>query len=240
MAPPVHPLKKPPPSLHENVFEVPADFEQDEFIAACRSALKIGRTAAEASFEIADTMLQNEMLTLPARHRAARDAIFKASKPAVERIQNAIERIGNKITAMEAFLQGPPAPKDAVGMLAAIDIRRALSGMPHAERRKVIIAALDAGDDTVAVAVLRAPGFVTGLTEDEVTQFRGDWQQRRKPTETAQLHQWKRAAENLERGGTLLVNYCAGLTSNHIIAEAEKSEKRAAAALSSASSAAMH
>ena len=39
---------------------------------------------------------------------------------------------------------------------------------------------------------------------------------------------------------TLLVNYAAGLTSNHIIAEAEKSEKRAAAALSNAASAAVH
>jgi hypothetical protein len=118
--------------------------------------------------------------------------------------------------------------------------RRALSGMDRTERRKAIIAALDAGDDTVAVAVLRAPGFVTGLTDNEVAQFRTDWQQRRKPTETAQLQQWKRASEHLERGGTLLVNYAAGLTSGHMIAEAEKSEKRAAEAVAAAASATMH
>lgn len=85
-----------------------------------------------------------------------------------------------------------------------------------------------------------APGFVTGLPDDEVAQFRVDWRQRRKPMETAQLNQWKRAAENLERGGTLLIQYTAGLTSSHIVAEAEKSEKRAAAAVSSAASAAVH
>ena len=67
-----------------------------------------------------------------------------------------------------------------------------------------------------------------------------DWQQRRKPTEMAQLHQWKRAAEHLECGGSLLVNYAAGLTSGHMIAEAEKSEKRAAVAVASAAPATVH
>jgi len=47
----------------------------------------------------------------------------------------------------------------------------------------------------------------------------------------AELQQWKRASERLERGGSLLVDYAAGLTSGHMIPEAEKSEKRAAEAV---------
>jgi len=78
------------------------------------------------------------------------------------------------------------------------------------------------------------------LTDDELAQYRVDWQQRRKPTETAQLQQWKRASEHLERGGTLLVNYAAGLTSGHKVAEAEKSGKRAAEAVAATASATMH
>jgi hypothetical protein len=228
-----HPVKHAPPSLNENVFEVPAEFEED--VRQARSALMAGRVAAEAAREIALSTHENPMLTEPAQHRSVKLAVAKASSSAIEKFDRTVASLTARIAAIDKMLEGPTSP--ASGLLQT-EIRTSLFNLNREERRKLILANLN--DRAVMGAVLRAPAFLSGISPEEQADFRRQWAQANHPMEVARREHIARALSAAESGGQLLLSYTLSLYSSHVVERGEAAERRAAEAGRTASSAAVH
>jgi len=221
-----------PASLHEDVFRVPGAFSEDEFVLIARSALQTGRVAGEKALTIANATFANPMLTEPARHRAARDAIHRVGNPALETLQSATDRINKKIAALTEYLKGPPAPgkADALAHFQLREVRDALRPMTREQRRKVIIEAIRDNDVAVITAVLRGSPFLSGLDANQQEEFRLQWAAKYEANATAQRAALQVAADATALGFKLLHDFSASQYDNALIERAEEFERRAAEA----------
>lgn len=212
------------PSLDERVFDA-TGFEDDPVIQSAQAALRQARVAAERCRDIAGATLANEMMTLPARHREAREKVSRVSHPAVEAGQKTIERLAKAIGESENKLAGPPAPTSAIQQMQVAEVRAALAAMKREQRRLTVIQNL--GDPLVAAAALRGPAFLAGLDPEEQQDFVMRWAQANHPGEVNRLDLLRRVHEHVERGARLLIAYTATLTDAKLIADAEALEKAA-------------
>jgi len=223
-------LNTPPPSLNENVFTVPLEHTADEFVALAKSSLKAGREAAERARTIAQSILADRTRTELGAQRDTSDAVHNATKGAMEKIQKTIERLDVKTKALGDFLRGPPAPKDAVKMLSAMEARTALSQLPMADRRKLILAGIEQGDESV-FCVLRCAPYLAGISPEEQEEYRARWAAKYHAPVVSQLKMLTTALDAVERGGRLLLDYGLSLTNAHEVEQARLLSARAAAAI---------
>lgn len=216
-----------PASIHEDVFSVPAEFAADGFVLIGRDALKSARIAAEKALEVARATLADETQTVYARHQLARDRTFAATKGGIEKAQKAIERLGEKVEALDDFLKGPKAPMSAVQMIQVAEARRALSSMPPGQRRQAIMAGIASGDPITGWACTRTPGYLLNTTDAEVSDFAQVWAARNHPDVVRQTQVLRQVLEATERGGKLLLSFTTSLSSTQIAEEARKLSTRA-------------
>ena len=224
----------PPPSLDENVFTVPLDYEADPNVLVARNALKGGKLAAEKALEIARATLADETLTLHARHMAAQDLCHRATAPAVEKIQNAIDKIFAQVKAEEDFLKGPKASITPATVIQIAEARGALNRLPPAERRTAILQGIEANDPITCAAVTRCPSYLVGCTDIEMADFANRWATKHHPTHVAHLRVLKDVLDHTERGGKLLLVFTHSLSSTQITSEARRLSERAATAVRNA------
>lgn len=217
-----------PPSINENVFAAGA-YEQDEFILSARLALLEGRRAGERSLAAADAHFANVMETEPARHRSTRNSVNKIAGPALQAIEAAIAKLDGKIADVNDFLLGPPAPKkgEVFALLEQQEVRQALAGMDAARRKATIKAAIDAGDVTVATAVLRGSPFLMRISHEEQLDHRLHWQRVAHADKVAYLGALNEAADAMKRAHHLLGTFTTSLYDADLIKRAEEFERRA-------------
>jgi hypothetical protein len=220
-----------PPSLSGAVFDAPEELESDGDILAIKHALDVGKAAAERALIAARAAHRNEMKTIPARHREARDAAQKITKPACQEIDRTRARVNSAIQQLQKLTHAPSPPRDAVAQVAAASIVSALLPMTPKDRTDTIMASLAAGDDRVMQAVLALPAFASGLTPTEADHLREQWRRSRLPAECRRLDELQKALGHLDRGGQLLLAFTHKLSSTFIVQEGERSEREAAEAM---------
>ena len=228
----------PSPSIHEAMIarHLPKDPRTGEPMADATldrmaDAMRAARLGAERAGRVAAAIHGNEMATLPARHRQAREQVWKAVEPTLRQLDGARQAATQAIAALEAVTSAPPAPKDMLGGMKANEIRSVLRGLPEAEREAMLSAALGDDDDVMLGAVIDQPPAMSGISKTRHQMLKASWQRKRHGDKLDRVATLKKALADLERGGELTIKFASGLSDEAIIKRAEASEARVREAL---------
>ena len=233
--------KSVPPSINEAMIErhfaldpTTRETLHDPALTQLRDAVQAARVGAEKARRVADAILRNDMLTVPARHRQVKGETWRAVEGALRKLDAARSAAAQEVRAIEARTKAPPRPTDPAGAMLASEIRARLASMPPAARRKAMDGALADGDDTVLGAVLNGPPMLSGLSgSEEFEMVRSSWQRSRHGDDIDRLSRLSRALVDSERAGTLVIGFMVGLYSSKAIEQAEATEQAVATALQS-------
>ena len=118
----------------------------------------------------------------------------KAGQRLAQRWDTTISTLRRQVQALEADLAAPVAAKGS--STVATEIRAHLAGLPSAQRQKLLEAAVRDGDETTASAVLAAPAYLSGLSQEMHNLLREAWHRRSRP-EVADRHDLLRRALDL-------------------------------------------
>jgi hypothetical protein len=90
-----------------------------------------------------------------------------ASERAAERIKTAYEQLGSQIDS----LTDDKERKSAVGITLGTEIRNHVKGLSDAKRFEFIHERIRSGDVKTVAAILRAPSYLSGITDEQNGQF---------------------------------------------------------------------
>jgi hypothetical protein len=203
----------------------------DPALSALHGAMLAARQAAERAHTLAEAVMRNEMLTIPARHRQAKEQGWKLIEGASRKIDAARATALAELERLRAATV-PPRPRDTAGLLLAGEVRARLAGMSREARRDLLNAALLRADDVVVGAALGGPAMLSGMDDPgELEDLRERWRLARFPAEVDRIARLERAVADVERGGSQLVRFGTMLADPEVIARAEASERQAQAAM---------
>lgn len=204
----------------------------DVHLQGLQDAMQSCRVSAERARELTATVMKNSMLTVPARHREAKEKSWKVISASTIKLDAARRAALAELAAVQAKINAPPKPNDATGAGIAAEVRGRLAAMSPDGRSKALQDALLAGDDVVLGAALHGPAMLSGMDDaTELNDWRARWQLKRHPGEVDRVARLDKAVSDIERAGSLLIGFTASLTDPSIIAAAEESERQAAAAV---------
>lgn len=224
------------PSIHEGM--ISRHFKEDEDDAVLKElhdAVRITREMATKSAATSAAVLKNTLKTEAARHREARAATFGLIERATQALDAALAGASKEVADLREKLRGPSASKDPVLEARQKELRERLAMLPDERRKAIIAEAVRSDDDLLVGAVLSQPYWVSGLgSASEIELVRGNWQTRRYGAELDRLQRLGKAIADAQRAGSLAIKFVDELTDAGMIADAEKSEKAANAALAEA------
>lgn len=216
-----------PPSLSGDVFEADKD---DALLQGVKSAMSQLRNATERALIAARAGHANEMLTIPARHAAVRDAVHKASGAAFKAVDDATSRLTTEIARLDQLISAPPPANDAKDVLKHQTIHQAFRAMDAKARREEVARSIGRSVD-LAAAILCYDPFVSGLSEMDWKFAQLQWQQARWPDQAKRHEMLLKAAEHLDRAGKLGQSTINRMYSVPVVTEAERLAKAADDAL---------
>jgi hypothetical protein len=220
------------PSVHESVItrHLPRDPRtpepvDDSAILRMANAVASARVAAERAGRAATGIMQNELMTVAARHRATKEKAWKLTEPVLRDIDSALASARRDLETLEQKTAAPAKPTDAGGYFLATEVRQRLAAMPEPERESALGAALKEGDDQLLGAVLAASPMLTGISKKRQDMLRASWQKAKYGPELERIARLQKAISDTERAGTLAMTYTLGLSNEAIIRRAEASER---------------
>jgi hypothetical protein len=223
-----------PISLHEAVIakhyaKDPRTREiiEDREIEAMHGAMVRAREAAEHALDARDKIMSNPMKTEIARQREARRIGFEHFDRAAREIDKARARTEAEIARIEAATASPGEPKNAADAFQREAIRNVLATMSAEKRAAAMSAAIDEDDRDVLIAALTGPTILTNLGKAEREALRDRWRRKHYPAEVDRATRLRAALGDLDRGGTLLLQFIGGLTDGEAIKQAEQAEAAA-------------
>lgn len=227
-----------PASMHEAMIErhfandpTTGTSVPDNHLQALKDAMQSARLNAERARDLTLAVMKNKMMTVPARHREAKEKSWKVTEAATLKLDAARRAAEAEVKAVTARINAPPKPTDTTGAGIAAEVRGRLAQMSPDGRRQALQTALSAGDDVVLGAALHGPALLSGMTDPtELNEWRMRWQLARHPGEVDRIARLGKALVDIERAGSLLVAFTGSLTDSSIIAAAEASEREAAEA----------
>jgi len=226
------------PSVHESVIARhhgrdarTQETAYDPAVSRLANAVGAARLAAERCGRIAAALMQNEMQTIPARHRAVKEKTWRITEPVLRDIDSALAATKRELESLEAKTAAPPRPTDAAGHFLATEVRQRLAAMSEQEREAALSSALKDGDDQLLSAVLTGSPMLSNVSKQRQEMLRATWQRQRFAPELERIARLKKALSDTERAGTLAMTYTLNLSSAAIIAQAEASEARMRAAM---------
>lgn len=225
--------RTPSPSIHEALIDRhlardPATKEpmHDVVIGAMSDAMRAAREAAERAHRIATVIHENENMTVPARHRRAREEAWKAVEGCLTALDRARERAVREVGEIDQRTSAPPRPADAASAMLASEIRSRLAGMTPEQRRAAIGSALADGDDAVLGAVLNAPPMLSGVESAAAHNLlRQQWRTARHGADVDRMGRIGKAIADIERAGTLIASLPGKLADSKIVSAAEEADR---------------
>ena len=205
----------------------------DATLTGLEDAMRLARSNAERAGRATAAILSNEMKTMPARQKQAKDENWRLFETASRQLDAAHAGATRAVEEQRKAIHGPARRGDPADVILEGEIRSRLAGMTPDDRRAMLSKALASGDDAVVGAALAGPAMLSGMEDSaEREELRQRWQNARHPAEVDRLARLERALSDVERAGGLLVNYVMGLTDAEIIGRAERLEQEANAATS--------
>ena len=215
------------PSIDPAVFSNP---ENDQSLADIKTAIGALRQAAEAVRRGARALHEDEMRTVPARHKEALDYAYKVVRPSLMASDAATARLNAEIAGLKTKVSQPP-PIDR-GLAA--EIRAAIARMPRDERTKAVLASMKSGDDSIASACLGGPPLLSGMSDTAHAHVRNSYATLRHPDTVKRIAALEKGMEHLERAAKLSLQYSLEVADRGIVDRATASAKRAQEAIAEA------
>jgi hypothetical protein len=202
------------------------------------SMVEAGNLIATSAAKVQSTVekiMANQMQPEIKRKKEARDAAFKIFEGAAKRIDSNRAAVESVIIKLEADTL-PKAPKDAVEMLGAGEVRRALLAAPQSERARMIRGAINDGDDSFVAAAVLANVALTGLGRAERDALREEWRRVRHGETVNRIARLRAALDQIDRLAGMFSGYANALfvDDNAALKAAEASEVAASAAIENA------
>ncbi len=110
--------------------------------------------------------------------------------------------LNNNIAKIEKELYAPVEQRATASM--ASEIRAHFAGLKDGEKMNALRKAIEAGDETTATAVLGAPSYLSGLSEELHAEYLRDWHNAQRPVEAKKVRAMRAAADMLNERYKLL------------------------------------
>jgi hypothetical protein len=199
-------LRVPSPSLDPRVITHGiAEYEAHEsLLGPTLRAFQTGYKAIEDIFTARAAVEQDTTKTPAAQAVAISDFAFERQMKAALVFDTALKNADQAIGSYEDQLSKPLIADAGRGTVNDA-IRAHVKGLAENERLSFVRAAISGGDVVTAKAVLGAPSYLSGLSNDIHAALTRQYHERESPQITGNLNALKKAKAALERSGPLLL-----------------------------------
>lgn len=209
----------------------------DEELSSLAGAMGSARTTAEQLAALAEALQHDKTRTPEAAALELRKSALRLAESSAKRLDTARQKAAEALGRLQKETAAPPPPRDAVALQIESEVRARLAALPQDKRTAAISAAIQSGDDVVTGAILRGPGFLSGLNDGEHEHARLRFREQRHPEKTAKMRRLEAALDDVDRGGNLLLSFVEKLSNTNTAKQAEAQASAASAALRSAAAA---
>lgn len=193
----------------------------DHHIGLLADALRAQRIGGERAARIAEAIMANEMITVPARHRQIARETWRAVETSLRQTDSALTLTRAEIRSIRERTRAPAPPRDGPGAMLASEIRSRLASMSPKTRQAALDAALADGDDVVLGAALCGPAMLSGLGRAELEMLRSRWQRARHGDDVDRADRLEAAVADAVQAGQILIRHTNSLSRADIVQAAE-------------------
>ncbi len=179
----------------------------DDELRALAGAMASARRNAEQLRDLATAIQADRTRTPEASALELRRSALSLGEKGARTLDAARQRASEVLKRIEAETTAPPPPRDAMALQIEAEVRTRLAGMQASERRVLIEAAIQGGNDTIVGAALRGPAMLIGMDQTEHDLMRLRWREARHPEKAAKIERIVNALEAVDRGGNLLMSF---------------------------------
>jgi len=194
------PLSAPTPSLDPGNIDHIADEQTAPYVSVARDALKVAHEGIQSVIDARRTVATNTAWSDDAKLLRVAELADTRQERATKAIDSAVTRLTQGITALETSLNAPLTQDSNAGPINS-EIRAHMKALSSAERSKL----LDAADQTTIRAVLSAPGYLSGISEEERALRVNAFHRATQPEVAKRADVMKKALSILETNGPLVL-----------------------------------
>ncbi|HEX7822299.1 MAG TPA: hypothetical protein VF463_16955 [Sphingobium sp.] len=186
------------PTLHPGIVGVIADYDDDTrpVLGQTETAVSEAFKALQSIHNAKEGAALNPSLNPFEQLVAVDDHAIKVMNKVYGTWSRTVDTLNNNITAMEKDLYAPVESKASRAM--ATEIRQHFARLENdGQRMNALRKAIEAGDETTATAVLGAPSYLSGLSEELHAEYLRDWHNAQRPIEAKKVRAMRDAADML-------------------------------------------
>lgn len=197
------------PTLHPGIAGEIADYDDDTrpLLGATETAVSEAFNALQSIHDAKAAAATNPTLNEFAQLIAVDNHAEKRMAKVYGSWSRAVDALNNNIAMMEKDLYAPVESK--ASRTLATEVRQHFARLGDGERMGALRKAIEAGDETTATAVLGAPGYLSGLSEDLHAEFLRDWHNAQRPVDAKKVRAMRAAADMLNDRYKLLTKAVA-------------------------------
>lgn len=194
------------PALHPGTLTGLEHFNDDtaDAIAPAVQALTVAYQGLAAIAAARDAVIKNPTLNDAAKVLKIGDFASKQQEVITKAIDKARTTLGEGISSLERHLAAP-LQSSSVGTLSQ-EIRTHCASLSSKERFAFLDAALNRSDGTTLHAILGAPAYLSGMTNEEQATRTRMYHLQRDPLAAKRLDLMKTALGKLDNSGSLVFN----------------------------------
>lgn len=193
------------PTLHPGIAGEIADYDDDTrpLLGTTETAVSEAFNALKSIHDAKAAAATNPTLNEFAQLIAVDNHATKLMDKVYAKWSRTTDTLNANITAMEKDLYAPVESKASRTM--ATEIRQHFASLENdGKRMGALRKAIEAGDETTATAVLGAPSYLSGLSEELHAEYLRDWNNAQQPVEAKKVRAMRAAAEILNERYNLL------------------------------------
>lgn len=224
------------PSIDERMIEqyfdrAPTDTQPDPIFMGMAAAVRDARDNAHALAALADAAYADRSQTAAAAALQVRDSATARGTNVATKIDTALSRADETISAIERTTAAPPPPREAAAIALDAEIRGGLQRMDDDGRSAAVNAALKSGNMSVIGAVLRGPAFLSGMSDNQLELLRARYRQQQFPKETERLERMRKAVAATRTAATAFVGLVNDAANSKFANNADAARRKREAAL---------
>lgn len=178
--------------------------ETKGYVAHAVTALDAAYQSVAAVIEARQKLSLDESRTDRAKVLMTAQLADKYSEKLQRQFESSWNQLNDAIRHTEQTLSKPVEEYAGIGNVAT-EIRAHLKAMSSGERMQFLNEALERGDERTLKSVLGAPGYLSGLSDAELSHFTRQYHSKQAPEVTARLEVMKGALDRLERAHPALM-----------------------------------
>lgn len=192
------------PTLHPGISGEIADYDDDTrpLLGATETAVSEAFNALKSIHDAKAAAATNPTLNEFAQLIAVDNHAEKRMAKVYASWSRTVDVLNANIAAMEKDLYAPVESK-ATRTLST-EVRQHFAGLKDGPRMNALRKAIEAGDETTATAVLGAPCYLSGMSEELHAEYLRDWHNAQRPVEAKKIRAMRQAADMLNERYKLL------------------------------------